>query len=217
MYDSELVTAVESVLAQCLPIGCGAAVCCADADPAAEILPNAARQRRREYAAGRVCAVRALEQIGYRGGGDLQADADGVPIWPAGTLGSITHSKGLCAAVAGACAVQLLGVDLERTDRLRPAAIRRVVHPREEVFVRDDRLRATLLFSLKEAFYKAQFPRWRSSANFSDLALELDLDAGHARVLEIGECFDAELIERADALNFRFAVRGGFACSLCWL
>lgn len=218
MDHFEVVAALESALGQILPAGCGAAASWPDVEPSADVLPNAAAHRRKEYAGGRACALRALQVLGYSEAADLHGDADGVPVWPDGMLGSITHSKGLCAAVAGFINdLQIIGLDLERTDRLRAAAIKRVVHPNEADFVQGDQLRASILFSLKEAFYKAQFPKWRTAGNFEDLALGLDLSAGTASVNFMSDRFDVELVQRANALRFRFAMVGDFVVSVCWL
>ncbi|MGB0259245.1 MAG: 4'-phosphopantetheinyl transferase family protein, partial [Coraliomargarita sp.] len=203
---------------QLLPVGCGSAVSWADVEPPSHVLPTAAVHRRKEYAGGRACALRALQVVGSSEAADLPGDTEGVPVWPDGMLGSITHSKGLCAAVAGTTTdLQVIGLDLERTDRLKAAAIQRIVHATEADFVQGDQLRGSILFSLKEAFYKAQFPQWRTTANFEDLALDLDLSAGSASVRYISDRFDAELLQQADALQFRFALVGDFVVSLCWL
>lgn len=144
--------------------------------------------------------------------------ADGVPVWPDEWLGSISHSKGVVGAlVAPVPHCQLLGFDLEHTDRLSPAAMARVVHPAERSWVAGNQQRASLLFSLKEAFYKAQFQRWRQPANFHDLALVVDEALRSARVQWIGDCFADELRGAVEQLNFRYALNGKMALSMCWL
>ncbi len=57
------------------------------------VLGRAVAKRRREFATGRECAHRALEQLG------LMAEAvpsgeRGEPLWPAGVVVSITHCDG---------------------------------------------------------------------------------------------------------------------------
>ena len=213
-----MVAAVESALGQLLPVGCGSAVSWADVEPPSHVLPTAAVHRRKEYAGGRACALRALQVVGSSEAADLPGDTDGVPVWPDGMLGSITHSKGLCAAVAGTTTdLQIIGLDLERTDRLKAAAIQRIVHATEADFVQGDQLRGSILFSLKEAFYKAQFPQWRTTANFEDLALDVDLSVGTASVNYISDRFNSELVDQANVLQFRFALVESFVVSVCWL
>ena len=76
-----------------------------------------------------------------------------------------------------------------------------------------DQLKASILFSLKEAFYKAQFPKWRAEGNFRDLALEVDLANGSAKIIEMGSRFKPELLR----LRFRFRVVDDYVVSQCWM
>jgi 4'-phosphopantetheinyl transferase EntD len=170
--------------------------------------------RRHEFAAGRRCARQALAALGAVAGDDaLLPDGEGIPAWPRGFLGSISHSRGVAMAlVAPIAAYSLLGLDLEKTNRLSQAAVRRVVHPLEEEFAGGDQLRASVLFSLKEAFYKAQFPRWRTAGNFSDLALNVDSAVGTATVAEMDARFAPELRD----MHFAFRLVDTYVISLCW-
>lgn len=169
--------------------------------------------RQREFASGRQCARRALATLGLNHA-ELLPDADGIPQWPKGVIGSISHSRGVAmAVVAQSSDITLLGLDLEKTNRLSTAAMKRVVHSFEEAFVGCDQLRASILFSLKEAFYKAQFPKWRTEGNFRDLALELDLDKGLASVLEIDERFAPELAQ----VQFNFRLVDDYVLCMSWL
>lgn len=171
-----------------------------------------APHRQEEFATGRQCARRALALIGAEWGVSLP-DGDGLPGWPEGFLGSISHSRGLAMAVAApSMKYSLLGLDLEKTNRLSEAAMRRVLHPLEATFAADDQAKTSILFSLKEAFYKAQFPRWRTLGNFGDLALCVDPDAGTARVVEMDARFAPEL----EGVLFSFRVVGDYVLSLAW-
>jgi len=176
------------------------------------LIASWATHRQHEFATGRLCARRALAVLGLDGG-NLLPDGDGVPQWPTGLVGSISHSRGVVIAVAARSAdCSLLGLDLEKTNRLRAAAIRKVVHPLEADFVAGDQVKASILFSLKEAFYKAQFPRWRTTGNFHDLALGVDMEAGSAQVVEI----DARFAPNLAQLRFGFRLVDDYVVSLCW-
>lgn len=182
------------------------------------IVGDWALARQQEYLAGRWCAREAMAQAGLVDGAALRADPDGLPQWPKGVLGSITHSKGLCAAAVGAEGeLVLLGLDLERTDRIGTAAMKRVIHSAESGFAGESQINASILFSLKEAFYKAQYPKWRTSGNFHDLALDVNLEQGSAEVREISPQFAADLVRSASELRFRFGLFGDYVVSLCWL
>ncbi len=176
---------------------------------------NFALARRAEFLSGRACAREALQALGYQDS-PLAADSEGVPQWPAGSVGSITHSRGCCGAVAAQAENYAgLGLDFEQTGRLSEAAAKRVVHPMEAVFASGHAEGATVLFSLKEAFYKAQFPKWRVRANFQDIALDVDLSAGIAKLVHLNESLDVLALNPGSRFKFRFAQTEHMVLSLC--
>ena len=176
---------------------------------------NFAPGRRAEFLSGRVCAREALQALGYQDS-PLAADSEGVPQWPAGSVGSITHSRGCCGAVvAQAENYAGLGLDFEQTGRLSEAAAKRVVHPTEAAFASGHNDGATLLFSLKEAFYKAQFPKWRVRANFQDIAFAVDLGAGIAELAHVNESLGTLAVNASSRFEFRFAQTEHVVLSLC--
>jgi 4'-phosphopantetheinyl transferase EntD len=142
---------------------------------------EAVDKRQREFTAGRVCAHRLLRELGAEPA-PLLSDADRVPRWPRGLVGSITHSDGLCAvAIARSDALRALGLDLERADRVRPELWRRICRPAEierlNAAAAETRASlATLVFSAKEATYKCLFPESRVPLGFQDVEVELDLE-----------------------------------------
>ena len=145
-------------------------------------------KRQAEYLAGRLCAREALHQLC---GQALVPgrDEDGVPLWPAGTVGSITHGAGRAAAmVALARDWRGLGIDLEKhlsTERaarlageiLTPAELQRAAGLDPEAFAR----RVTLTFSLKESLFKALYPLVLTRFYFHDAEL-LAVDGTTARL-----------------------------------
>lgn len=180
-------------------------------------LAQAAEHRLNEFSAGRDCARRALAGLGCAAQ-SIRSDADGLPLWPNATLGSISHSRGLCAAVAANTdAYTCLGLDIEKTNRLSDAAQRRVVHSDESGWVNSDQKRASLLFSAKEAFYKAQFPKWRSPGNFHDITLSIDESKHEARIQAMTVQFSEAIRERAGDFQFRYVFFADYVVTLCWL
>ena len=148
----------------------------------------------------------------------LPSDADGVPIWPSGTVASISHSRGLCGAVAASTDdIISLGLDLEKTNRLSPRAMERVVHPLEVSVVGDSQLLGSLLFSAKEAFFKAQFPVYGAQPNFKDLALQIDDASKQMSVREVALHLPEDLREAACRMQFRYQFFGDYVVTLCWL
>lgn len=136
-----------------------------------------------EHSLGRRCAVDALASIGVEAG-TIESGKSGEPIWPAETVGSISHSKGHCfTAVAKAIDFQSIGVDIEHFNRIKLRSIDRITHRLESETVGSDLNLATLLFSLKEAFYKAQFPLYQTQLNFKDIALKLIPESQSAELI----------------------------------
>src|ERR1700761_3617241 len=65
------------------------------------LLGRAVEKRRREFAAGRGCARRALAALGLPPAPLLPGEG-GAPRWPDGVVGSITHCAGYAAAAVAA-------------------------------------------------------------------------------------------------------------------
>lgn len=129
-----------------------------------KIIAQAVDARRREYAAVRSCARACLARLGYARVPILPG-VGGAPTWPAGVLGSMTHCAGYAAAAVGLIRrISAIGIDAEPDAPLPDGVLDLVATPAEQ-----DRLAMTqpepgspnwdrLLFSAKEATYKAWFP-----------------------------------------------------------
>ena len=122
---------------------------------------RAVASRREEFAAGRECARRALREFGIVDF-PLQAAEDRRVLWPEGFTGSITHTKGFCAAaVAQRRAVRAVGIDTERNRSVKPELWPRICEPEMEWLSGLHEIHraaaATLIFCIKEAFYKCQY------------------------------------------------------------
>ena len=177
-----------------------------------DMIHSWAKHRQEEFKAGRQCVSQALAKLGSEEN-NVMPGVDGLPIWPMGFSGSISHSLGVAmAVVARSEKYSLIGLDLEKTNRISELAARRVIHPLEITFAEDNQVNASILFSLKESFYKAQFPRWHQQGNFRDLALSVDLAKGSADIKEIDARFASEL----ENLSFAFELVGDFVISLAW-
>jgi 4'-phosphopantetheinyl transferase EntD len=138
---------------------------------------GAVPQRQREFAAGRGCARAALARFGAHGV-VLPVGPDRAPLWPAGFVGSISHSRRLCvAAVARNAAVASIGIDVEDETRLEPELWDWICTDGERRWLRrqpfEHRGRAAcVLFSAKEATYKC-LTRWLE-APFEPRAIEIE-------------------------------------------
>jgi 4'-phosphopantetheinyl transferase EntD len=120
---------------------------------------KAVDSRRREFFTGRTCARAALVALGRSPVALPQAGRR--PVWPAGVVGSITHTRGFIGAtVARTDAVAGIGLDAE-SGLIRDRGVLEAVLTDEELLdlealpPAERHVAATLSFSAKEAFYKA--------------------------------------------------------------
>lgn len=137
-----------------------------------------AEKRVADFAAGRLCARRALRAFGILEV-PLGIRADRRPDWPRGIVGSISHTRDFCGVVAAPSErFASIGFDAEIAggvdDDLWPA----LFVAREIAFLRSLELSqrataATVLFGAKEAYYKCHFgitPTW---LDFTDVTVTL--------------------------------------------
>jgi len=124
------------------------------------------RERQRDYRVGRYCAMLALEQIGvprFIPG----ANEHGGPLWPPGTVGSITHAMGFAsAAVALRSRCQGIGIDFEpvRSFERAEALAQEVAASTEVAGIMhsakiDFASAVTLIISAKHSLYKCLQPQ----------------------------------------------------------
>jgi 4'-phosphopantetheinyl transferase EntD len=148
-----------------------------------------ATQRATEYLAGRVCARAALRKLGA-GGSVASGNGIGPPRWPAGTVGSIAHSRRL--VLAAACwrhEIRSVGID---TEAVMSAEVAEEVGPaiaskRERSYLQNlegaRELLLTVLFAAKEAAFKCLFGCGFRPQDPHDLALvAANLERGEAEV-----------------------------------
>lgn len=139
-------------------------------------LARAGGARRAEFVTGRACARAALAELGLPAAA-IPVGGHRCPIWPAGSVGSITHCAGLRAAVvARTDDVVALGVDAEPNWPL-PEGVTQVVALPGELPASGLRLGVAwvdrLLFSAKEAAFKAWYPSLGYYLEFTDVRIEL--------------------------------------------
>jgi enterobactin synthetase component D len=154
-----------------------------------ELPPSVARsvqRRQAEFFHGRCAANAALTALGIAGA-TVGQGRQREPIWPSGVIGSITHNR----VLAGAIALRYnqaagVGMDIETiidaktcgaltltaVDAAELSVLRRTGLPLQ--------LLLTIVFSAKEAFYKAAFPQVQRFFDFNALRFaDLDLHAGY--------------------------------------
>lgn len=125
------------------------------------------------FLAARLAAHAALEGLGCSACAIGRGEG-GEPLFPAGVVGSLSHTHGLAvAAVADAGRAFGLGVDVEKRARtLSPGTQRTLCHPEELSWIDDGRgLPAAPLLALvstKEVVFKTYFPLTRVRLGYHD-------------------------------------------------
>lgn len=154
------------------PDGAGIAAVAVDAadGPMPPAIRSSAPRRRATFLAGRHAARLALNRAGFAGHATLGIGADGLPLWPQGWRGSITHTDDIALAIAApAQAVAILGLDLERM--IAPDLAGQIAPQIMPEYRAGSglplALEITRVFSGKEALYKALFPHCRRFREFT--------------------------------------------------
>jgi 4'-phosphopantetheinyl transferase EntD len=148
-----------------------------------QAVSHCSEKRIRDFAAGRLCARRALKELGIEGFSLLPAK-DRQPVWPAGITGSITHTDGYSAAVAiRQGSVRSVGLDSEMIAAVHEQLWPRICAPAELERLRGScgarrGERAAVTFAAKEAFYKSQFALTGEWIGFEDVVVELQDESG---------------------------------------
>ena len=176
---------------------------------------KAIASRQREFATGRVLAHRLLDQAGHDAPALLR-DKDRVPEWPSGIVGSITHCDSLCVVAVGSNETHAgVGLDVEPDEPVSSGVERVVCRPEEGPWLdgasddEDRARRVRLIFSVKEATYKAFYPELRTFWSFQDV---------HVAVDESAERFIAHLPDGPDVREIEGRVRrrrGWILSSVC--
>lgn len=153
-------------------------------------------KRRNEFLAGRLCAAQALYALTgtyVRVGMGFNRE----PLWPNRVIGSITHAAGIaCAVVADANNYLAVGIDIEAyVNRENATQLLPQIATVDEFALVAEHVghthAFTLLFSAKEALYKATFPQAQRFIDFHE-----------ARCLQCSDCKMTFVFTSQDLLRF---------------
>ena len=149
-----------------------------------QLVATAVAARIDQFVAGRLCA-HACISVGPSDAAIVKDDR--APVWPAGVIGAITHTRRSAAAVAAwstdaAAARTGIGLDRETIGRVGPDIETRIasrveLDALEASHDRDASL--TALFATKESFYKAQWPTRRVWVGFLDAHASVEWASDH--------------------------------------
>ncbi len=224
MPDYDHAAPISPDLDELFPAGVVSVLSLAARMPDGRLLPAEAAatqafspERLAEFTHGRDCARRALRRLGT---GDLAIPVGPhrEPLWPAGVVGSISHAGPAAAAVvAWKAHVATIGLDLEPTLPLEPELLPLICRPEELAVIRASGSNPTemarLIFSMKEAAYKALWPILRCFLDFQDL--EIGMVPG-ASAFTIRSHSDRCPQALAASLIGKFTRRGAFMVSVVY-
>jgi 4'-phosphopantetheinyl transferase EntD len=180
--------------------------------PERAAIEGAVEKRRREFSTGRVLARRAMGELNLPTGPILRGE-NREPHWPPETLGTITHAQDQAVVgVARQGVVRSLGLDLELVDRVGDGLHRRLFTDTELLALQDgDGRLAGILFSAKEAGYKATYPLVGRFIGFHDAEVDVDLNARRFRLKYLGDHPPNKVMEAAEG---HFFFSGPYVLSL---
>ena len=143
----------------------------------AALVAKAIDKRKREFATGRHLAKEALAHFGVHDV-ELMNHSDRAPIWPEPVHGSISHCDTRAIVAIMPKHNGTVGIDIEHRAELKRDLWKSVFLEREiealEAFASELRGRmALVLFSAKEALYKAQYPLTQTYMGFHELEVRL--------------------------------------------
>jgi 4'-phosphopantetheinyl transferase EntD len=179
---------------------------------------RAVQQRVNQFSTGRFCAKQALQQLGITNVEILQGDGK-EPLWPANTVGSISHSKKMAGAVVAAADILVsIGLDIETIGGVRPDMWDMLYLPSEQAYLNTYTgdalaLQTTILFSGKEAFYKFQYPLTKTFLDFTDV--EMILVNGQFQLRVIKDFPGKELLP--SSIKIHYTLIDNQVITLCYL
>lgn len=145
------------------------------------LLPEEARSirarqpaMRRASGAARWIAHGLLADIGFDDFA-IPRTPSGAPLWPDGITGSFAHDDEMAvAAVAPVSHIGSLGIDVEPAHPLPDDLVALVATGADVTDAVDRRLAGRVLFSAKEAVYKAVYPLDRQILGYEDITVDLN-------------------------------------------
>ncbi|MGD9638624.1 MAG: 4'-phosphopantetheinyl transferase [Alphaproteobacteria bacterium] len=173
------------------------------------LVAKAVDSRKKEFRSGRIASRKTLERWGY---GDSKILAvNRMPVFPLGTVGSISHTKEYVIAVSALrenC--QSIGIDLEEISRVSQDLWHLIFTIKETEIIKkaEEESLAALFFSAKESFFKMQYPITQKMLDFK----EVEISFGKDNSWQV-RCENSEM---AKALG-KYAVEDDIVCTLCYL
>lgn len=184
----------------------------------AKIVERAVAKRRADFSTGRYCARQALGSFVNTPQQILQGKGK-EPLWPDGIVGSISHAQGLAGAVvARQNDIAAIGMDIETIGGVQPDMWNLLFHANEQELIHskqaDADIWATLLFSLKESFYKLQYPHTTLFIDFTDMLVSED--NGRLSFSSVNPQNDLSVVDLHN-IEIHWTITGDHLISLCYI
>jgi 4'-phosphopantetheinyl transferase EntD len=182
------------------------------------LVEGSANKRKTDFSTGRYCARKALEQIGIDYA-EILRDSGKQPLWPEGIVGSISHSSLLTGAIVGKSKnIVSVGLDIETIGGVESNMWHLLFLESEQQFLNslneeDRNMYPTLLFSLKESFYKFQYPLTRQFLEFNEVEFIMKDEHIHVKVIKE----EYEMGYSLEKLQFHWTVADQQLITLCYL
>ncbi|MBU2708323.1 4'-phosphopantetheinyl transferase superfamily protein [Zooshikella marina] len=183
-------------------------------------LNKAVLKRQIEFMAGRYSAQQALYTLGFKQPVMIPINSDRSPCWPAGIIGSITHSEHIAlAVVANSKYVTALGVDLEKEITLSVARdiAKQIISLTEQnncaKWGCPFNWFLTLAFSAKESLYKAIYPHINQFFGFDAAELIALNTVEQSFLLQLTQSL-SENYQAGDCFQGTYTYQNGFICTL---
>ena len=134
-------------------------------------------KRKSDFVTGRYCLRQCTGPMGFRG--DILIGERGMPMLPQHIAASVSHSRNICGAIAGPKSTYLsLGIDIETAGRVSKEMWHLLFTTSEQKYLGslspdEQLLQSTVFFSLKEAYYKCQFPLTHTYLDFTEVAVRV--------------------------------------------
>jgi len=144
-----------------------------------KLISRAAKKRKIEFTAGRLCSRKALKQLGIKQFPILIGNAR-EPLWPAQITGSISHCDDYCgAALAHQKDFRSIGLDIESITPLESEVLNAICTPAEQEWSNctpppPDSNWPKIIFSMKECVYKCLFPLIQTFIDFHQVSIKID-------------------------------------------
>lgn len=151
----------------------------------------------RASGAARIVARDLFHRLGHAQRA-VAKSSTGAPVWPDGLVGSLAHDGEIAvAAVGNRCEFSGVGIDVEPAESLDPDLLGIIATASERAMIQRDPCHGRLLFSVKEAVYKAVFPMDGIFLDHHDVEVSLGSETARVRndrIVNFRYCIAAHIV-----------------------